>query len=483
MKQLKKKKFIGRKPELSRLNRLLDEKKSRLVVIRGRRRIGKSRLASEFGSNKKFFKVSGLAPQPGINAQDQREHFADRLNQEYGIAKPNTENWSHCFQTLFQALPKGPVVLLFDEISWMAHDDASFLPKLKDFWDNHFSQHPQLILILCGSISSWIEKNILSSTGYFGRINTLITLKEFSLDESLQLLSENGFRGSTFEKFTALSITGGIPWYLELIHAGEPISQNINELCFREDGILFNEYERIFNDLFGRRSQIYADIIRTLADGSAEYKDISKTLSYSSGGPLSEYLDDLTLSGFVSKEKSWSFKTGLARKIIQYRLKDNFLRFYLKYVEPNKERIESGLFENQSITDLKGFNTMLGLQLENLVLGNRDLIHQELGLNKSDIVAEGPYLQRQTKGHSGCQIDLLIQTKFNTLYVCEIKFTQRQIGVGVIDEVSKKIKALTLPRGYSCIPILIHLGEVSEPLEDSEYFLKRIDFGQFFEEG
>ncbi len=276
-----------------------------------------------------------------------------------------------------------------------------------------------------------------------------------------------------------LSITGGIPWYLEQFFKGQSAEQHIRRLCFEKDGLFVSEFDRIFHDLYGSRASIYLQIINLLASGLKNYSEITEATQYYSGGTLSEYLDDLVISGFVTKDKGWAINTGLARKIIHYRLSDNYLRFYLKNILPNLDKIQKGHFDAVSLKNLKGFSSYLGLQLENLVLRNKDLIFKSLGILKQDVVADGPFIQRKTKAQEGCQIDYLIQTSFNSLLLCEVKFSKNLIGLNVIPEVQEKIKKLKKPRGFSCIPVLIYFGELSEEILDQQFFYKLINFEDF----
>src|SRR3990167_2341799 len=210
--------FIGRDYELSKLNGLLNKKTASLVVIRGRRRIGKSRLVNEFAHSLPFYTFAGLAPEPGVTAQDQRHEFALRLSHQTGLPEIELNDWSKIFTLLADKVKTGRVVLLFDEITWMAHDDPTFLSKLKNSWDLYFSQNPQLILVLCGSVSAWIEKNIMHRTGFIGRVSMELVIPELSLFHCNQLLDALGFHRSAYEKILFLSLTGCIPWYLEQIN-------------------------------------------------------------------------------------------------------------------------------------------------------------------------------------------------------------------------------------------------------------------------
>jgi AAA+ ATPase superfamily predicted ATPase len=249
--------FIGRAPELQQLRGIFDQSDPQLAVITGRRRVGKSRLVQEASQGQAFFSFSGLAPIEGITAQMQRDNFGRQLAQILEIAPVTFTDWSDAFFALSKALPKHSAVILLDEISWMASKDPSFIPKLKTWWDLEMLKHPTATLVLCGSVSTWIEKNIIQSTAFFGRIALIIQLSPMSINESAELLRSRGFKGSAYEIYKILSITGGIPWYLEQIQPNYMADQNIQRLCFEKDGLLTTEFDRIFHDLFNGSGQIW----------------------------------------------------------------------------------------------------------------------------------------------------------------------------------------------------------------------------------
>lgn len=129
-----------------------------------------------------------------------------------------------------------------------------------------------------------------------------------------------------------------------------------------------------------------------------------------------------------------------------------------------------------------GWDTIMGLQFENLILNNRPLIHKTLNIKPDEIISENPFYQHKTKRYSGCQIDYMIQTKFGSLYVCEIKFSKNEIGVSIISEMQQKIEALYRPRGISCRPVLIHVNGVSDQVIEEDYFASIIDASQFLQD-
>lgn len=466
--------FIGRQYELEALENL-SRHKLNLVVLRGRRRIGKSRLAFEFGKNKVFLSFSGVSPTKDTTTQDQLDEFA---RQFYSLFKklPHTfKDWSDAFLNLTEHLTQAPTVILFDEISWMGDKDPAFIGKLKNWVDLHLQRYPNVTLILCGSVSTWIEENIINSTALFGRISLTLTLNELSLSESVEFLKALKFKGSTYDVLKILSVTGGIPWYLEQVLPDQLGDDTIKRLCFVKEGLLVHEFDRIFTDLFDKRGNIYEKIIRHLADGAKTVGELRALLGYEHGGVLSKYIKDLTIAGFIKTHHQWSFKTKKIGKQSLVRLSDSYLRFYLKYIDPLIEKIEKNSFQEMALSSLPGFQTIMGYQFENLLLNNRSFLLKKMGILEVEIVHDNPYVQRQTKLHKGCQIDYLIQTKANNLILCEFKFQTSTITMSIMDEMAQKIKRLSVPRGFGVSSILIHMGPLSESVYLKDYFLKIID--------
>lgn len=336
-------KFIGRKKELKQLNLLLKKTSASLVVVKGRRRIGKSRLIQEFGKNLVTYTFSGVPPTEKTSHKDQLIEFGWQLGKALGQPPFKDDDWNDLFLRLANHTREGRVLILLDEISWIGSKDPNFLGKLKNVWDLEFKKNPNLILVLCGSVSSWIEKNILSSTGFLGRISLQLTLEELPLSDCNQFwpkLGEPAARDliSPYEKFKILSVTGGIPRYLEEIQPSLSADENIRNLCFDKSGILFNEFNQIFTDIFSKRNETYKRIVQCLADGRYEFDEIYKKLGLEKSGAISEYLDELIKSGFVRRDHSWHLKNGNQSKLSSYRISDNYLRFYLKYIDSVKKR-------------------------------------------------------------------------------------------------------------------------------------------------
>lgn len=275
-------------------------------------------------------------------------------------------------------------------------------------------------------------------------------------------------------------MTGGVPLYLEHMDPTVSAEENIRQLCFQPEGILFNEFEKIFSDLFSKRSEKYKKIVHCLSKHAATQDEICKSLGLKQSGEISEYLDDLIKSGFISRDFTWRLHKRKTSLLSQYRLSDNYSRFYVKQIYPHRLKIEKKQFMKATLNHLPGWDSMMGLQFENLVLSNRHLLWQLLKISPEDIVCDNPFFQKKTTRHDGCQIDYLIQTKQNTLYIFEIKFSKNELGSSVIHEIEKKISAIAIPKYFSYRPILVHVNGVKEEIIENNFFSTVINFGELF---
>ncbi len=461
--------FVGRETERAEFQQLLRKKTASLVVCEGRRRIGKSTFVRQCARDADhFLSFEGLPPRPNIGRKEQLDVFAQRLADQTKAPKVALENWPQALQLLASLLPAtGRTVLLLDEISWMAMGEPDFAGHVKVAWDNLFSRRDRLILVLCGSVTSWIQKNILNQTGFVGRCSWQFRLPPLSLPSCS--LFWGGKQISAAEKLKVLSVTGGVPRYLEEIDPARSAEQNIQRLCFHPGGLLFREFDQIFHDIFSRRAEAYRKVAAALAEGPKTVSEISAALGQERGGTLSAVAEDLVAAGFVSRDASFDPVTGRTYPYgVRYRLCDNYLRFYLRCVEPVRATVEKGLFKGTSMDSLPGWISLMGLQFENLVLGNLATVFGKVGLANVPILNAGPYCRRPAQSRKGCQVDLLIRTR-QSLYVFEVKF-RRQIDKAILSEVRQKVERLKVPRSLSVRTGLIFQGELHPEIQPSDYF-------------
>lgn len=468
--------FIGRERETAQLQDFMKRKIAGLVVCSGRRRIGKSTLIEYVGKAHNFLEFYGLAPREGITNWNQLEHFGEQMGAAFDMPPFKFDSWFAAFSSLAEMATRisgrKKIVIFLDEISWMANKKEDFVGVLKGIWDTKFKKNDRLVLILCGSVSSWIEKNILNDKGFMGRISLTINLQEMPLNDANKFWESHSFI-SAYEKNKVLCVTGGVPRYLEEVRPSETAEQNLKRLCFTSEGVLFGEFDKIFNDTFGKQAAEYKRMIEVLADGSLDMYSLCKRLGVPQSGNISNKLLVLEQSGFISRDYVWNH--GERRKnLSKYRLKDNYIRFYLKYIEPKKELIREGLYKDLDLESLPEWATIMGFQFENLILNNLPLIQKILRIPPASMLSASPYFQKATLRKRGCQIDLLIETR-HTLYVCEIK-SAKKIGKGIIVEMKQKIESLEFPKTTSVRPVLIYQGELSDSVVQEYFFSDLIAF-------
>ena len=435
--------FIGRKEYLEDLESLWRKKTSSIIACRGRRRIGKSTLFREFARRTAdaYVEIEGLPPDKNMTNRMQLDNFVSALASQTGCRQDAVSDWLHAFQRLEQQIDDTKrMVVLLDEISWMGEYDPAFPGVLRTAWETFLHRHDRLVLVVCGSVSAWIKENILGNTGFTGRFSRDYVLPELSLAECAEFWGEAKNRLSSREVIDVLSVTGGVPRYLEEIDTGLDADENVRNMCFMSAGELYNDFDAIFNPMFG------IDI------------ELKRRILLEKEG------------GFVADDPRLNPETGEPARTARFRLRDNYTRFYLKYIAPRKMQIEMGSYRFASLAALPDWNTVMGLQFENLVVNNAMSLLPFLHVGNVVIESAAPYrnTRRGTDAGSGCQIDLLIQTP-RTAYVVEIK-RRREIGTEVIDDVERKIKRLPLRKGMTPRPILVYEGELHPAVEASGFF-------------
>ena len=450
--------FIGRTSELENLHKLFGKGTASLVVIHGRRGIGKSRLAQQFASSAPHYIFSGFS-----RAADQKKEIA--LQMEYD-GESSSVTWEDLFFHLAQKALQGKIVLVLDEIGWIGANDPLFLKHFVLMWDLYFKNNPNLIFILCCPTCNWTNESILNNKELTERISLNILLEELPLHECSEFWGIDQY--STLDKLKVLSLTGGVPLYLEdLIPPSLDVEANIKKLFQKEN--FYSEFDRIFSDMPQSRTLVYKKIIERLAQESCDQKEIYATLGVQKGGAVSNYIKDLIRAGFISQDYAWNLKSNLHSKSSYYRLKDNYLRCYFKYILTTNAK-----------NDLTTLEEIIPLQFKNLILNNRTFLHQLIGVIPSEIVNANPFFQNKTKNKSGCQIDYLIQTKFGICYLCEIKFSEKKITNQIINEVKQKVKNLFFPKNISIKPVLIHVNGVEQSVLDEGFFSAIISLEDFF---
>ena len=467
--------FVGRNEYLDDLASLWRKMTSSLVACRGRRRIGKSTLIEHFAEStaEVFLSFEGLPPRKGMTNRDQLDNFGTALARQTNRPRIVLETWHDAFFWLDKAIDGARrTVILLDEISWMGAYDPDFPGHLKWAWDKLFHRHDKLVMVICGSVSAWIRHNILDNTGFAGRFSRDYILPELPLSVCPAFWGPVAEKVSSREMFDVLSVTGGVPRYLEEIDPALSAEENIRRLFFTPQGKLFKEFDEMFAAVFGDVAATKKSVLMALAAGPKSGAELAAELGVANTGHFSEHLRSLADGGFIAADGGLNPETGKPSRADRYRLKDNYTRFYLKYIEPHERQIVSGGFEGISLEGLPEWNAVMGLQFENLVLNNVSGLLPYLHLEHVPILSASPFRKTNAR-NGGCQIDLLLQTR-KSVYVVEIK-RKAEIGEEVEREVAEKVARLSIPRGISVRTALVYEGRLLPIVKANAYFDALVD--------
>lgn len=462
--------FFGRNDLLEDLDALWKKSVSSLVTCRGRRRIGKSTLIKKFAENSdaRFIKIEGLRPDADFSNEDELQSFAEQLALQSEDSGEMPTNWLAAFKRLADQIDDRRTVVLLDEVSWMAHYDKRFAATLKIAWDNILKHAPRLILVVCGSVSTWIKENVIDNKAYFGRRSLDIVVPELPLKECIRFWKDRAERLSLLEMLDVLSVTGGVPRYLEEVIPSQTAAENIRRMAFCPNSILRKDFDEMFTDVITRQPKLSADVLSVLVDQPLTSTEIIRRLAIDKCGRVAEALQQLVESGIVSRDIGRNPETGDEIRERRYRLSDNYSRFYLKYIKPALRTIDNGGFALARLTQLPGWNAILGLSFENLIVNHYQEVLPYLHLDDALVYSAAPYRRASKTKGEGFQIDLLLQTR-RSLCAVEIK-RQKTIGCGVIREVSRKVNMLKHSPDCSVRSALVYEGSLDDTVAADGYF-------------
>ena len=259
--------LVGRRNEISNLEWDLQKNESQFVAIYGRRRIGKTYLIREMFSDTFTFAHTGLR---GGDKKAQLAAFRSSLVR-FGRTKcPTLGNWLQAFDELYNLIsdaPRGRKVVFIDELPWMDTPRSDLLVGLESFWNARVSARPEkdVFLVVCGSASSWIVKNLLGDVGgLYGRLTDRIWLRPFTLAECEKYVDRLGLSMSRQEICEAYMVFGGVPYYWNLLRPNMSLAQNIDALFFSEHGALRDEFGFLYASLF-RNAADHVAIVEALS--------------------------------------------------------------------------------------------------------------------------------------------------------------------------------------------------------------------------
>lgn len=414
--------MIGREREKKKLLQRYERQKAEFVAVYGRRRVGKTYLIDETFEGKITFRHAGLSPaetqRKGALAA-QLDHFYYSL-QRHGFQGGHTpESWMEAFFLLEKWLEERDdgqrQVVFLDELPWLDTPRSGFITALEGFWNTWGCHRKNLMLIVCGSASSWILDNLINNHGgLYNRVTCEIRLSPFSLHECEEFLRSNHVGFSRYDIVQSYMAVGGIPYYLDYFESDLSLAQNIDLLFFDTNATLAGEYDRLFNSIFGNPS-LMKEIVEFLYTRNAGYTrgEISRKTGIPSGGTLSSCLNALIGSDFVVRYVPF----GLKRKEEHYKLVDPFCLFFLHFLRNPQKTDKRFWLHNQNNPSL---NSWRGIAFENVCFNHIEQIKRSIGI--SDVRTTHSAWSKRGDDLDGTQIDLLIERDDHVVNVCEIKY-------------------------------------------------------------
>ncbi|OGT63551.1 MAG: hypothetical protein A3J38_01170 [Gammaproteobacteria bacterium RIFCSPHIGHO2_12_FULL_45_9] len=467
-------KFVGRTAELHHLNALYTAEDAKLIVLYGRRRIGKSRLIEQFIQGKKYLRFEGLE---NMRTKAQLAQFTEDLGAQLNdpVLKHTTfTSWTPIldYLTRFFTQNTEKYVVFLDEFQWLAANQRQLVSLLKKYWDLYWSKQ-QVMLILCGSVSSYMVRRVISSKALYGRIHWELCLQPLTPQETCQLLHN---KRSPDEVLKYACILGGIPKYLNEIDPQKSFSQNMNNLFFKQTSILAHDYGRIFYSQF-KEYKTYENIVLFLKDHPKSLEEISQHLKIISGGGVKSYLENLEKALFITSYIPYN--KGETSKLKKYKLTDEYLRFYFKYVAPHLKLINTNYTRDlfsQLVEPL--WDAWFGFAFENFCMKNALFLAERMGFGDR-VIQWGPYFHR---GDTDFQIDLIYVRNDHVITVCEIKYHLHPISISIVHEVERKCNLLSPPPGYTLEKALISRFGPDDALRQLNYFHHTLQGSDFFSE-
>lgn len=415
--------IIGRKAEIEELNRLYNSDRPEFVAVYGRRRVGKTFLIKEALKDRITFQHTGVSP---VDQDGERNRMKTQLESFYysllnhgleGIKIP--QSWMEAFYQLEQLLQQiddgSRQVVFLDELPWLDTPRSGFLPAFESFWNGWCSGRDNIMLVVCGSATSWILSNLARSKGgLYGRLTDEIKLSPFTLRECEEYFQHEGIELSRYDIAQTFMVFGGIPYYISYFRKGLSFEGNVDKILFGRSPRLKDEFNRLFGAIFVNDDDC-KKVIRLLSTRNSGFtrEEIAKATGLPLGGGLTNTLASLTESDFIQKYNPY----GESGKTERYKLIDNFCLFWLKYVENNGK---DGSFMTDNITsDI--MRSWRGVAFEQVCWQHIDQIRRtlEIGGVKTSVSA---WCVRGGDAQEGVQIDMLIIRNDNVVNLCEMKF-------------------------------------------------------------
>lgn len=468
--------FIGRTNEMTYIKEATQTGEANILVVYGRRRVGKTELIEHVLHGRNLLKLEGV--EDG-DTQAQMYRVLYQLSKAFDdkyITHMHFNTWLELFDFIASKISVGIWTLYLEEVQWLAEYKNELISDLKYVWDNTLRHNPNLLLVLCGSSPSFMQNQVIHSKALYNRSIYEMNLREFSLNEAQKFLENRSHR----EVMDAYLTVGGIPEYLKRIKKHSSIQIGICDESFKKDSYFSNEKQRIFISSFATNAH-YQKIVDYLSQVKfATKKDIEKYLHIKGGGNLTSVLKDLEMCGFI--ERYQPYQTEGHSTLARYCIADSYLRFYFKFIAPLSDRIQEGDYNQAPVHALnkESYQKWLGLSFERFCRKHSQMIATIIGFSAVRYKSGAFFNRTASNEQTGYQIDLVFDRADHVLTVCEIKYTQSKTGVEVIEEFEKKLRLIPDTKAKTIEKVLISASGATEALLARAYFDRIITLEDIF---
>ena len=412
------KKIIGRAHEQQLLSAICASKDSDLLAITGRRRIGKTYLIRTYFQQQLHFEFSGVI-NAGWETQLQNFDYALRRHEKPSAKRSKPANWLEAFHQLTVYLDtiktSEKKIVFIDEFPWLDTHKSNFLSAFDWFW-NTWAVRKNILVIICGSATSWmIQKIINHRGGLHNRVTKRIHLEPFTLGETEHYLQQHNIRLNRYQITTLYMVFGGVPHYLNEIVSGESAMQTIQRVCFDKKGLLVNEFDNLYRALFIQADN-HIEVVKALAKKriGLSRKELLATSKLKDGGTFSKVLEELEWSGFIESYAPF----GKIKKDKLFRLTDEFSLFYLTFMFQKKN------VNWQQLAASSVWKSWSGYTFESICMKHLPQLKKALGI-ASVYTEYSSFISKGKLSAKGAQIDLLIDRNDQVINLCEMKFTDQ----------------------------------------------------------
>lgn len=423
--------FIDREHELDTLRSEYEKEGSSLVIVYGRRRTGKTALITEFAQQKKALYFLATEESELQNRNLFKEKAAAFINSAL-LRDAQVSSWDIIFTTIMEHHFDTKPIIVIDEFQNIGKSNSAFPSVFQRIWDE-LLKDKEVMVILCGSLISMMESQTLSySSPLYGRRTAQIKLGQIPFRYYIQFFPDAD-RRKQIERF---SVTGGIPKYVEMFSGQDDIYQAIEHSVLNRSSFLYDEPRFLLQQEVSEVGS-YFSVIRTIAAGNRKLSAISANLEVKATS-LTKYLSTLIDLDILEREVPVTEDNPEKSKRGLYRIKDNYIRFWFRFIYPNLSYIESG-------------NSALVMDWI-----RKDLIKQHTAFVYEDICRERlwdmnrdeiwPFKITKIGGYwdKDTEIDIAaVDLIENNLLVAECKYWQEPVGLNVLTELERKTDKIT----------------------------------------